>query len=207
MRLAFGRFRFELTQLAGAKIESMHGAALVVAIKRVAIRWIEEHIKSIRAGEWSPVGIANAFLARHGTRSHPIAVVLESARDAIRRLRVVQRNSVEFARGNSIQMFPALPSGVTLVNAAIVPDQQTLTNARLRRLVLVFRFWRLRRGHCSRLNRERVTIGMKFLGQIFAEIFSPIIRNEQREPEQIHALIVRWIDPDLAEIKRARIVI
>src|SRR5207302_898099 len=88
--------------------------------------------------------------------------------------------------------------GATLI-VAIVADEQTLTNARLRRLVLVFRFRRLRRGHCSRLNRQRVTIGMKFLGQIFAEIFSPIIRDEQGEPEQVDALIVRWIDPDLAE--------
>src|SRR5712691_9484743 len=100
MRLAFRRFRSELAQLAGAQVEAMHGAALIVAIKRVAIRRIEEHIKSIRAGEWSPVRIANAFLARHGARSHPIAVVLESTRDPICRLRVVQRNSVEFARGN-----------------------------------------------------------------------------------------------------------
>src|SRR5262245_42555406 len=46
---------------------------------------------------------------------------------------------------------------------------------------------------------------MSFFGQILAKVFSGIIRHEQREPEQIHALVICGIDTNLTEIKWARI--
>src|SRR5262245_25408188 len=46
---------------------------------------------------------------------------------------------------------------------------------------------------------------MSFFGQILAKVLSGIIRHEQREPEQIHALVIRGIDTNLTEIKWARI--
>src|SRR5215472_6600462 len=46
---------------------------------------------------------------------------------------------------------------------------------------------------------------MSLFGQILTKIFSTIIRHQQREPENIDALIVCGIDTNLAEIKRARI--
>src|SRR5262245_2117501 len=46
---------------------------------------------------------------------------------------------------------------------------------------------------------------MSFFGQILAKVLSGIIRHEQREPEQIHALVIRGIDTNLTKIKWARI--
>ena len=46
---------------------------------------------------------------------------------------------------------------------------------------------------------------MSFFGKIFAKIVAAIIRHEQRELEQINALIVRRVDANLTEIKRTRI--
>ncbi len=46
---------------------------------------------------------------------------------------------------------------------------------------------------------------MHFLGEIFPEIFPGVIGNEHRHAEHVNTLIIRRIDPNLAEIKRARI--
>ena len=46
---------------------------------------------------------------------------------------------------------------------------------------------------------------MHFLGKIFPEILPAIIGDEQGHAEHIDALIVRRVDPDLAEIKWPRI--
>src|SRR6266699_4736126 len=102
-------------------------------------------------------------------------------------------------------MVPILSAGKTLIKTAIGPEQQSLTDRRLRRFIFVFRLWRFRRRHSPGLDRQRVTIRMNFFGKIFAEIFAAVIRHEERELEQINALIVRRIDPDLAEVKRAGI--
>ena len=48
---------------------------------------------------------------------------------------------------------------------------------------------------------------MQFVRKILAESFSTIIGNEECEAEQINPLIVRGIDPNLAEIEWARIEI
>src|SRR5256885_6159208 len=102
-------------------------------------------------------------------------------------------------------MVPILSAGKTLIKTAIGPEQQSLTDRRLWWFIFVFRLWRFRRRHSPGLDRQRVTIGMNFFGKIFAEIFAAVIRHEERELEQINALILRRIDPDLAEIKRAGI--
>src|ERR1700730_4883136 len=102
-------------------------------------------------------------------------------------------------------MVPALAGRETLINAAIGAQQQTLTNRRLWGFVFVFRFCRLGRGSSSRLNYKRMAIGMNFFGEIFPEVFPAVVGYEQRETEQINALIVCRIDADLAEVKRTRI--
>src|SRR5881227_130348 len=104
-------------------------------------------------------------------------------------------------------MFPALAAGVALINATIVSDNQTQRDRRFRWLVLVLGFRRLRRRRTSILNGQRMHIRMQFVRKILAESFSTIIRNEKCEAEQINPLIVRGIDPNLAEIEWARIEI
>src|SRR5690349_4320354 len=46
---------------------------------------------------------------------------------------------------------------------------------------------------------------MRFFGQILAKILSTVIRNQQCEFKKVNTLVIRWIDPNLAEIKRTRI--
>jgi hypothetical protein len=50
-----------------------------------------------------------------------------------------------------------------------------------------------------------MTIGVDFVGKIFAKILAAIIRNQQCVLEQINALIICRIDADLTEIERPRI--
>src|SRR6266404_1153323 len=183
----------------------VHFAALTFRVKRVAVGRIEQNIKTVAAGERDPIRVTNSFLARHAARPDPVLVVLKSARDAEVRFGIVQCDPVKFSRWNFIQMIPAFASGETLINAAIGAQQQTLTNRRLGRFVFVFRFWRFGCRSRSWLNNKRVAIGMNFFRQIFPEVFPGVIGYQQRETEQINALIVRRIDPDLTEIKWARV--
>src|SRR5438876_1338445 len=104
-------------------------------------------------------------------------------------------------------MFPTLAAGVALVNATIISDNQTQRDRRFRWLVLVLGFRRFRRRRTSILNGQRVHVRMQFVRKILAKCFSTVIRNEEREAEQVNPLIVRWIDSNLAEIKWARIQI
>src|SRR3981081_2028278 len=102
-------------------------------------------------------------------------------------------------------MIPSLARGETLINTAIGAEQQPLTDRRFVGLVFFLAVGRFGRRSRSRLNHKRVAIGLHLFGEIFAKIFAAIIRNKQREPEHINALIVGRVYTDLAEIKWARI--
>src|SRR5947208_8290423 len=204
-RRAFNRLWSQTAELAIAQIDPVHFTLLAFRIKGVAIVWIENDIKAVATGKRSPIGVANSFFALHGARPDPVLVVLKSAGDTEVRFRVVERDSIKFSSRNGIEMIPALTACETLVNAAVGSEQYALANRRFRRFVLVFRFWRFRRRHRAWLNSKCVTIRMHLLGKIFPEIFAGVIGNEQRERQQVNSLIVGRVDPDLAEIKRARI--
>src|SRR4029453_12711171 len=81
-RLPFRRFRAQAPYLAVLQIDPVHFALLAFGIKRVAIRWVEQHIKPVATCERSPVTIANSFLALHAAGSHPVFVVLKAARNS-----------------------------------------------------------------------------------------------------------------------------
>src|SRR5438067_4074752 len=204
-RRAFNRLWSQAAELAIAQIYPVHFTLLAFCIKGVAIVWIENHVKAVAAGKRSPIGVTNSLFALHGARPDPILIVLKSASDAEVRFRVVESDSIKFSGRNGIEMIPALAGRETLVNAAVGSEQYALANQRFRRFVLVFRFWRFRRRHRAWLNGKCVTIGMHFLGKIFPEIFAAVIGTEQGEREQVNSLIISRVDPDLAEIKRARI--
>src|SRR4026207_1023918 len=98
-RLAsFRRLRLQNAQLAPAHVKSMHYALLVIAIKRVAISRIEQHIKPIGAGEGRPITIADAFLALHCAWTNPVAIILQTTGDPVNRARAVLRDAIGFAR-------------------------------------------------------------------------------------------------------------
>src|SRR5437773_4933707 len=204
-RRAFNRLWSQTAELAIAQIDPVHFTLLAFRIKGVAIVWIENDIKAVATGKRSPIGVANSFFALHGARPDPVLVVLKSAGDTEVRFRVVESDSIKFSSRNGIEMIPALTACETLVNAAVGSEQYALANQRFRRFVFVFRFWRFRRRHRAWLNGKSVTIRMHLFGKIFAEISAAVIGNEQPEPELINSLIVGRVDPDLAEIKRARI--
>src|SRR5438046_10316292 len=203
-RRAFNRLWSQTAELAIAQIDPVHFTLLAFRIKGVAIVWIENDIKAVATGERGPIGIANSFFALHGARPDLVLVVLKPAGDTEVRFRVVESDSIKFSSRNGIEMIPALTACETLVTTAVGSEQYALANRRFRRFVLVFRFWRFRRRHRAWLNGKCVTIGMHFLGEIFPEIFAAVIGNEQREREQVNSLVVGRVDPDLAEIKRAR---
>src|SRR5947208_16238004 len=204
-RRAFRWFGPQTSQLAVAQIDPVHFALLALGIKRVVIGRVEQNIKTVAAGERGPIRIANQLFALPTGWPNPVLVVLQAAGDSEIRFRIVKANSVKFSRRNLAQVVPVFPAGKTLIQAAVGPEQQTLTNRRLRRFVFVFRLGRLGRRGRARLNGQGVAIRMHFLGKIFPEIFAAIIRDKQRELEQINTLIVRGIDPDLTEIKWPRI--
>ena len=96
--LAFRRFRPQVAHFTGAQIDPMNEAFLAFGVKNIAIGRIEHDIKSIAALERDPIGITNPFFARHLARADKILVVLQSAGDSVKRLRVVERDAVKFAR-------------------------------------------------------------------------------------------------------------
>src|SRR6266480_1471088 len=162
-RLAFGWLGTQTPYFAVSQIDSMDFALLTFRIKRVVISWIKQDVKAVATGKRGPIAVANTFLTLHAARSHPVLVVLETARNSEIRFRVIERNSIIFSCGNLVQMIPVLAASKTLVYAAIRPEQQTLANLRFRGLVFVFRFGWLRRRHRARLNRKRVTIRVNLL--------------------------------------------
>ncbi len=203
--LAFRRFGTKFPHLAGAGIDAVDIALLAFGVKGVAIRRIKRDVKSVAASEIRPIPIHNAVLALHAGRADPVRVVLQATRDAVVGLRIVERDAVELAGGNPVQVLPRFPGGVAGVNAAVRAEQDPLGEDRLRRFVFVLGLRRLRRDGRARLNGERVAIGMHFLGVILAKTAAAIVRNEKRETEHVNALVVRRIDSDFAEVKRARV--
>jgi hypothetical protein len=97
-----GRLRSQTAQFAVAEIDAVYFTLLTLGIKRVAIGWIEENVKTVAAGESGPVTVANAFLALDATWPDPVFVVLKSARDPEVRFRIVQRDPVKFPGGNFV---------------------------------------------------------------------------------------------------------
>src|ERR1700693_375359 len=179
--------------------------ALAFGIKRVVVGRIKQNIKTVSSGESGPIGISNLFFALDATRANPVLVVLQSAGDSKIRLRIVEAYPAKLTARKFVQVIPILAARKTLIEAAIGPEQQSQTNRRFRWFVLVFGFRRFGRRRAVRLNREGVAIGMNFLRKIFAEVFATVIGHHQSELQKIDALIVPRIDPNLAEIKRARI--
>src|SRR5205085_11450513 len=104
------------------QIESLYVALLAISIRRVVIGGIEEQIKTVAARKRSPVTIANRFLALHATGSHTVFIVLKTTSDSEVRLRVVERDSIKFARRNLVQMIPIFSAGKALINAAIISE-------------------------------------------------------------------------------------
>ena len=118
-RPTFGRLRSQTAQLAVAKIDAVHLALLALSIKRVAIGWIEQNVKTVATGESGPVAVANGFLTLDATWPDPVLVVLKSTRDPEVWFRIVQRDPVKFSGGNFVQMVPIFSAGETLVKATV----------------------------------------------------------------------------------------
>src|SRR6266699_413324 len=121
-RLPFGWLGTQTAHLAISQIDPVHFTLLALRIKRVVIGWIEQDIKPVASGKRGPIAVANAFLTLHAAQSNPVLVILKTARNSEIRFRVVERNPIEFARGNLVQMVPILAAGKTLIHAAIGPE-------------------------------------------------------------------------------------
>ena len=122
-RLAFGWLGTQTPYFAVSQIDSMDFALLTFGIKGVVISWIKQDVKPVATGKRGPIAVANTFLTLHAARSHPVLVVLETARNSEIRFRVIERNSIIFSCGNLVQMIPVLAASKTLVYAAIRPEQ------------------------------------------------------------------------------------
>src|SRR6266481_1427179 len=118
-RLAFCWLGTQTPYFAISQIDPMHFALLTFRIKGVVISRIKQDVKSIETGKRGPIAVANTFLTLHSAGSHPVLVVLETTGNSEIRFRVVERNSIIFARGNLVQMIPVLAASKTLVYAAI----------------------------------------------------------------------------------------
>src|SRR5438045_9183331 len=159
--------RPQTTYLAVAQMHPVHCPTLTLGVKRVAIGRIEQNIKAVATGKRGPIGIANQLFALHSARPDPVLVVLQTAGDSEIRFRIVDTDPIKFSRRNFVQVVPTLSARKTLIETAIGPEQQTLTNTWFRRFGSVFRLWRLRRRRRAGLNCHRVAIWMHFLGKIF----------------------------------------
>src|SRR3954449_12733512 len=98
-------------------------------------------------------------------------------------------------------MLPPFAGRIALIKPAVISYQQALAHRRLRRLVLVFWFGRLRCGRAAGLNGERMHIRMQLLRQVLTKTVASVVRNEQREAEHVNSLVVNGVDSNLAEIK------
>src|SRR5204863_3171560 len=96
-RLTFSRFGTQTAYLAILQIDPMDFALLTFRIKGVVISRIKQDVKSVATGKRGPIAVANTFLTLHSTRSRPVLVVLETARNSEIRFRVVERHSIIFS--------------------------------------------------------------------------------------------------------------
>src|SRR4029453_4949728 len=138
-RLTFRWLGTQTPYFAISQIDPMDFALLTFRIKCVAIDRIKQDVKAVATGKRGPIAVANTFLTLHSARSHPVLVVLETARNSETRLRVVGGNSINFSGGNLFKVVPVFAASKTLIYAAIRSEQQTLANLRFRGLVFVFR--------------------------------------------------------------------
>src|SRR6266480_1758140 len=110
-RLPFGWLGAQTAQLAISQIDPVHFTLLALRIKRVAIGWIEQDIKTVASGKRCPIAVANPLLTLHAARSDPVLVILQAARNPEIQFRVVERDPIEFARGNLVHVVPILATG------------------------------------------------------------------------------------------------
>src|ERR1041385_6281079 len=81
--LPFRCFGSQTASFARAQVDAMNEALLAFGVKDIAIRWIEDDIKSVAPFECAPVAITNPFLTRDLARPGKTLVVLQAARDPI----------------------------------------------------------------------------------------------------------------------------
>src|SRR2546430_1769452 len=96
-RLTFGWLGTQTPYFAISQIDPMDFALLTFSIKGVVISRIKQNVKAVATGKRSPIAVANTFFALHAARSHPVFVVLKTARNSEIRFRVVERNSIIFS--------------------------------------------------------------------------------------------------------------
>src|SRR2546430_14976432 len=90
-RLAFGWLGTQTPYFAVSQIDSMDFALLTFGIKGVVISWIKQDVKPVATGKRGQIAVANTFLTLHAARSHPVLVVLETARNSEIRFRVIEQ--------------------------------------------------------------------------------------------------------------------
>ena len=115
----------------------MNETFLAFGIEHVVIGRIEDDIKSVAAFEravQSELRIPSLLATWLGPTK--LSLSCKPPAIAVKRLRVIESDAVKFARRKSIEMFPRLAGGVALIKTAVGPEQEPLTDRRLRRLVL-----------------------------------------------------------------------
>src|SRR3982751_4844799 len=102
-------------------------------------------------------------------------------------------------------MFPAFASGIALVNATVISDDQPQRDRGFWCFVFLLGFRRLWRKRAPVLDGERMHIRMQFLRKILAKSLATVVGSEERKAENKNTLVISWIDPNLTKIKRTGI--
>ena len=165
--------------LTGPHVEANYVAALRLAVNGVRIHGIDLRVKTIAAGRANPVSVGDALTISRLTRPAPAAVVLQAAVDVVKRLPHVRRDRVVLRDGEVGNEVDGATTIVTDVDAAVAADDEMIG--------------------IRRIDPHRVMIGVRRTGGI-PESATAIGRDLQRHPHEIHAIGIRWIDPNLAHV-------
>ena len=167
--------------LAGLHVTPTHVAVLARPIDEIRIIRVDAAHESIAAADAEPVFVNGTAAAERQGRTTPGSVVLQTAVDVVR-IFGCNRDVIELAQGQRVEMVPAIAAIVGGVDASIDTDDHV--------------------SAVARIDPQRVSIGVHPASERGFEGQSAIARFELRNAEQIDLLFVARVDANDAEVHR-----
>jgi hypothetical protein len=149
----------------------------------VAVAVVHELPVVVRDAGAGVAGLVSARLADGAAGTHPAPVVLQPAHHAVG-IGEVEREVVELAERELVEVLPRLRAVVRGVGAAVGAEEEVVG--------------------IGRVDRHRVEVAVRLARAVRAPGAAAVVGDVQAEAQQVDALVVLRIDADLREVERAR---
>ena len=177
--------RADVHRLARAQVDALHVAVLRLVVDDVRVGGVHLGVEAVAAAHPEPVGIGDPRRAARRARAAPRAVVLQAAVHEVR-LPHVRAHRVELAHRHRVDELPRVALVVAHVEAAVVAEHEV--------------------PRVRRVDPQRVVIAVRD-SLHDPEGRAAVHRLVQRRAHRVDDLVVGRVDPDLAVIHRAVVVV